>query len=227
MPTKEILCLAKSRKNGKWCIAGVDYLGNWIRFVNTGGCELANIDIQDEKGNQPQLLETWEVEVLAREPLYFQPENWVIDQTKYWGTSNDPIYPDLDDFCDDDGLIFLNTADRLSTFSLMLDPISKSLMLIYLDEVTFQKTTNYQNHLQIRAIFEYRGHDYDFAVTDPDWEARFRGSNSEYPEFGFYKLTGGFYLTIGLGQEFKGYHYKLVVAVIPLDTVLVELTDWE
>jgi hypothetical protein len=64
-------------------------------------------------------------------------------------------------------------------------------------------------------------------VTDTEWESIFMGPKAKYPDFGDYRFTGGFYSTIGLGQEFKGYHYKLVVAVIPAEELEAELSDWE
>ncbi len=101
MPIKRFLCLANSRRNGKRCVAGLDEYFNWIRFVNKGGAELTPYNIQDVDGNQPQLLETWEVEVIDQEPLYYQPENWVIDPEKSWERSDKEIYPNLDCFLDD------------------------------------------------------------------------------------------------------------------------------
>lgn len=227
MPTKKFLCLAKSRKNGQWCIAGIDSEGRWVRLVNPEGAELSDRDIEDEEGNQPKVLETWEAEVLEADPLYFQPENLVIDKSYYWRYSDDPIYPDLDDLCTDEEHILDNWAARLSTFSLMLEPISRSLIMIYVQQVIFQKTTNARNHIQVRAIFQYKEYDYDLVVTDPVWEKLFNGPNADYPDFGNYLFKGGYYLTIGLGEEFNGYHYKLVVAVIPLEDLEDELSQWE
>jgi len=101
MPEKRFICLANSRKLGQHCVAGIDSNGNWVRFVNPGGSALSKLDIADKQGKIPRLLETWKVVVRKKEPLYFQPENWVIDSSTYWELSSDEqIYPDLDEYLD-------------------------------------------------------------------------------------------------------------------------------
>jgi hypothetical protein len=218
VPSKKIICLANSKKLGNRCVAGIDSEGNWIRFVNAGGDALDRRDISNELGKQPRVLETWDVMVKSQEPLYFQPENWVIDARYYWERSNDEIYPDLDDFCQDTDYIFVNTSDRLLATYLEQNPIKSSLMLIFVDSITFQKTWS-NNHIQVRAKFWYNNNLYNLAVTDTEWENLFKDRTGDYWDFGDYFFDGGYYLTVGLGTEYQGYHYKLVVAVIPLDKV--------
>lgn len=228
MPTKRFICLANSRKNGYRCVAGIDEDDNWIRLVNDGGSELSNYDIKDSEGNKPQLLETWDVEVIEREPLYYQPENWIIDPSKWWSESDDEIYPNLNYYLDDFyEYIFIDNSDRLSPAKIDEAGLDQSLMLIHLSSIVFQKTTNQYNHLQIRAKFEYNDHFYDLVVTDDKWEAQFSGPHAHYSNFGDYEFDSEFYLTIGIGTKFHGYHYKLVVAVMPLEDVEEKQAEWD
>lgn len=215
MPTKRIICLANSRKHGQRCVAGIDWANNtWVRFVKDGGAELTIKDIAFQNEEQPKLLDIIDVPVLHAQPLYYQPENWVIDDEEYWIKVGEVPNTLLGNYCTNNPRIFMNNSDRLTVASLQRNPIANSIVLIQQDDIVFQKT--WRNYRQIRAKFFYNGNNYNFAVTDTEWEEQFNDPRSELWEFGDYLFKGSFYLTIGLGSEFRGNHYKLVVAVIPI-----------
>jgi adenine specific DNA methylase Mod len=99
-------------------------------------------------------------------------------------------------------------------------------MLKHVSSIVFQKT--YRNrHPQVRAKFEYNDHFYDLVVTDDKWEKLFRGPNALYSDFADYEFDSEFYLTIGLGAEYNGYHFKLVVGVMPLEDVEEKQEEWD
>ncbi len=60
----------------------------------------------------------------------------------------------------------------------------------------------------MRAEFRYAGSTYILKVTDSTYEERFRKRG-----IGTYRLSESF-LTVSLGEEFKGYLYKMVAAII-------------
>ncbi len=212
------VCLANFRSNDEYGIAGIDSAGKWVRFVNPGGEELRSLDMEDKKGRRPKLLETWKVKVLKQEPLYFQPENWIIDREYIWGESFKDIAIDLTALsAPEEPAIFGGSSDRLPSQELMQQPIQKSLMLIYCDQVIFRKTNHRDSRFKLRAIFDYNGNSYDLPVADTEWEKRFRGPYAEFAECRDHLFAEGFYLTIGLGGEADGDHYKLVTGVIPAD----------
>ena len=85
--------------------------------------------------------------------------------------------------------------------------IDSSLKLVYLNRLWFVKKWT-GNRTQIRARFRYNDHNYDLVVTDSEWEEQFRDPNSEFYQFRV-SFDGGYYLTIGLGEEFEGFTTNL------------------
>ncbi|MCX5825736.1 MAG: formylglycine-generating enzyme family protein [Deltaproteobacteria bacterium] len=67
---------------------------------------------------------------------------------------------------------------------------------------------------QVRAKFTYRGHEYNLVVTDDTWGKNFSIPSGPYWNFDNYPFNGSFHLVVGIGEDYKGRHYKLVVAVI-------------
>lgn len=83
--TIRMICLANSRKIGGRCVAGIDVnTGEWVRPVRDNGGALTLDDISYEDGTIPRVLDIIDVPVSERQPLYYQPENWVIDPEYYW-----------------------------------------------------------------------------------------------------------------------------------------------
>jgi hypothetical protein len=60
----------------------------------------------------------------------------------------------------------------------------------------------------VRARFNHAGRAYALRVTDPVREAEFRAEG-----LGRYRL-GESFLTVSLGEEYKGNFYKLVAAIV-------------
>lgn len=208
-----MVCLANSRKTGGRCVAGIDLRsGKWIRPVNDNGESLSLKDISYEDGSVSQLLEVVEVPLIRHQPLYYQPENWIIDKTVYWSKLGELTPQRLEDYCDAPPLIFYDARDRLPKESVLSNRVSRSLCLIRVESVCFVKKWGMSRSFpQIRAEFEYGGAWYSLVVTDDAWEQKFRGRGIE---LGRYPYNEPFLLTISLGEEFQGQHYKLVAGVI-------------
>lgn len=85
MPTtKQIVCLANSRKLSGRCVAGIEIrdgkrLG-WIRPVSDReNQEVSEHERQYEDGSDPKVLDVIEVPLLRALPSGYQRENWLLD----------------------------------------------------------------------------------------------------------------------------------------------------
>ncbi len=85
-----------------------------------------------------------------------------------------------------------------------------SLKLIRVDGATINVDHSWPTdaRLTVRAEFQHGGSFYSLKVTDPVCEEKFRKQG-----IGRYSL-GDSFLTISLSEEFEGYLYKLVAAII-------------
>ena len=88
--------------------------------------------------------------------------------------------------------------------------VQDSLQLIHVNNLQLNLVEVYKDHsVKLRAKFEYKSTNYSLRVTDPSIEKHF-GDKQQ----GSYRV-GDAYLTISLGEPFRGHVYKLVAAVIP------------
>lgn len=86
--------------------------------------------------------------------------------------------------------------------------LSTSLALICVNSVALKvERRRFGPDLRLRARFAHGGTIYNLSVTDPLYEAKYT-----VRPLGTYTL-GRCYLTISLGEEFKGDAYKLVAAI--------------
>lgn len=213
----ELLCLANSRREGGRCIAGIDLKsGKWIRPAKPNGSPFNYAEISFIDGTSTKALDKIKIRVLGSEASHYHPEDWIVDQRFRWEKIGCCKLKDISKYLDaTDPFLFRDTSDRLLASDLESQPLSKSLMLVRIDSVTFRKMWG-QNRWrpQIRALFQYRGREYNLVVTDDAWEGIFALRGGPYWDLGDYPFSGTFYLTIGMGEKFGSYHYKLVVAVI-------------
>jgi len=180
----------------------------WIRIVNDGGCEISLKDINFKNGKQLELLDIIEVPVKGKEPLNYQPENYLLNNQYCWDYLGKTDYYYLEKFLDKDSdYIFFDESDRLSKNQ---SGINKSLMLIKIKQINFIVTKNIKQNKQLRAKFNFNNRLYDLAVTDINYENKYLNK-----DFGEYVELDDFYLTLSLGEPFNNYHYKLIAAVIP------------
>lgn len=206
------ICLANSRKKGGRCIAGINLRdGAWFRPVKAG-CNILTVnDIKYKDNSLPTVLDIIKVRVIKEEPLYYQPENYIVNTEEYWEKIGELSKDKLELYQSNHSYILSNTKDYLTCDeSREMNP-HYSLLLIKPQNLSFIKTTNIRGDVQIRAHFAYKGNYYNLVVTDDSWENRYTDK-----KYGIYKEMNpeNFFLTISLGSCFYGYHYKLVSAVI-------------
>ncbi len=211
MTAVTLVCLANSRRSRGRCVAGITIPDHrWIRPVNPGGAALFPRDTICQDGSVPQVLDVISMSLTRPEPLYYQPENWIITPGHQWRKVGRYPVAKLDEFCTGDSSIFHGGGDRLSEEECKSLGLTRSLLLIKPRELRFCKTVNPKGNDQIRAHFSYGRYNYDLVVTDSVWESKYSGLSYETHE----PDDDVHFLLISLGENFHGYHYKLVAAVI-------------
>lgn len=222
MPVKRILCLANSRKLSGRCIAGKELTaagaGEWIRPVSAREHqEVSEYERQYQDGNDPQPLHIIDVPLIERVPTVYQRENWLIDADSYWVKVGTLAPHDLAALADPIGILWVNGS---STYNGTNDQVpidaavdfDYSLRLIRVDHLTLNvfDAGFDRPKRRVQAGFSFGGVYYGLWVTDPRYEREYLArANGEY-------ALGPCFLTISLGEEYKGYCYKLVAAIIPL-----------
>ncbi len=87
--TKQIVCLANSRKLTGRCLAGKVFdgksFGEWIRPVSLrDGGELSEDERRYQDGKDPKVLDIIQIPLSLAKPHEYQTENHVIDDGYYW-----------------------------------------------------------------------------------------------------------------------------------------------
>jgi len=219
---KRIVCLANSWKNHGRCVAGIDLDSKeWIRPVNPGGDKLYESQIKYQNGDQPQVLDIIDIPLGRKEPLNYQPENYIINPDRKWQCVDKFSFEDLVDlscsgnnicpYCD----FFNENSDSIFANNFIFTECEDSLSLIKPQDLKIKKRERPQRGPQIRGEFWFGGKYYDLAITDDKFKSPFYGRYSRLNEYGYYKIdTDEVYLTISLGEELNEKHYKLIAAVI-------------
>ena len=219
---KNILCLANSCKNGARCVAGIDLENKeWVRPVNPGGEAVRKSQIMYDNYKTVSPLDVVSIEFSKREPLYYQPENIIIDDNytleKVGKIKNFNQY-----ICEENNIcsyciFFNNSTDKLEKKYLENYKYNvHSLSLIKPNNFKIYKKDrrNFGKKAQIRACFEFNGYNYNLSITDDSFKNQFYNGSFDY---GYYRLSiEDLYLTISLGSLYPRdkCHYKLVAAVI-------------
>jgi len=223
VPTiKRIVCLANSRKLSGRCIAGrelVDGLpAGWIRPVS--GREHEEVSERERAyrdGTDAQVLDVIDVPVIEPRPKAFQRENWLLDSDHYWSKASTLGLGGLAELVDEYESLWLNVGSTRSGFNDEIpleqaNELTSSLRLVHVPSVriaVFSPGADFGNpKRRVQARFKHHGDDYWLWVTDPDYERRFLAtSNGEYD-------LGPSYVTVSLGEPYKGYVYKMVAAIV-------------
>ena len=220
---KRIVCLANSRKLSGRCIAGREWaegLGasSWVRPVSAReNQEVPEYDRQYEDGSDPKVLDIIDVPVLEPQPKDYQTENWLLDPDYYWEKAGTFSRHDLPELVDPVAPLWIDGQsthhglnDRILLES--TDSVSGSLRLIHVDGLdldVFKPGEAFGNSKRrVQGKFTYTGTGYRLWVTDPTYERAYLAKLD-----GTYEI-GECYLTISLGEPFKGSCYKLIAAII-------------
>ena len=216
---KTIVCLANSYKHGGRCIAGIDVdSGAWIRLCGKspdGALSPAEYMLAD--GSEPRLLDLIEVELHYALPSVAHPEDWQIAPVR-WSLIQRPASPahlqKLAAAADKSNTILRGYRDRMTTDEIQQKPMQASLTFISPSHIHWW-IRGADSKRKYRALFRRHHVTYDYAVTDPRWLERLNLMPAGiYPHSNFADPTAETWLTISLSEAFRGWHYKLVAAVI-------------
>ena len=218
---RTLVILANSVKHHSHCVAGKDInTKEWIRPVSSDTGEA----LSDEQSSYLNKEKNWRVKPLDKitmefskhVPLAQQPENYLISKEK-WVSSFKIERNELAQYIDSPKNIWLDTSTNTNrvTSSLVASQeivIKQSLYLIKIGVLNLQVSTEMVDGVEkykLRGSFMYNDIKYaDLTITDPKiW--------SEYKEkpLGVYELKD-VYLCLSLGEEFHGFYYKIIAAVI-------------
>lgn len=215
---KYFVCLANSKKYTQRCIAGVELVKTqagfevlkkneepvWIRPVSGG----EHGEVPSNLVDHIKLLDIVEVDITGPSPSGYQSENVLFKERKLkiirqvnnvekaiQLLSTKRTHP-----------IFGNKGKAVSVEH--IEHLDHSLVLINPSKVEFNLSKSQKGTVQIRARFTYHKINYDLPVTDIDFIEEYTKNSDILKDY------QNVHLSISLGVEFKGWHYKLVAGVI-------------
>lgn len=203
-----IVVLACSIKHGDCCIAGKEKdSGKWVRIVSND----AGDAVPQDKAYYKNPYGTYKVVPLKIISVKFhrdagllhQPENKVFDPTFVWTQNYSIEECDLPKYLDSPADLWGN-ENRVDAFEIKQRrlTIDQSLYLIHVTNVHLEKDSNTTNVSKRRCCFIYNGVCYNLPVTCLKFD-KFIGN----------KFESGAILCISLGEEYNGFHYKIVAAI--------------
>ena len=191
--------------------------GKWVRPVsagNEGGLSIR--DCQFRNGLSPRVLDVVDIPLQSHEPTDCQPENWLIDESKYWKKvqlDETPI-PIVDK---PRGLWLgpISPRDRVTPAELGALGLNRSLYLVQVTNFRIELTNNtYDGKPRRRALFRYNNLDYDFSLTDVALIDKLCTPHPPIRRIVRLESGGDCFLCVSLTPIFNGYHYKIAAAVI-------------
>lgn len=224
MQTKKIVCLANSFKSHGHCLAGKELgsLERWIRPIsNRPTHELSNEDVFYPVVNRrAHPLDIMEVRLDSSIPYFYQQENWLIEHGVRPLRFVDVMsWIDLRRIEDKPPHIWMHGDSSTSGVNdrvleqFARQSIKNSLLLIGLENfqmIVGQPGLRFGDEsIKVQGDFAYAGSRYRFQVTDP---LAFKYAKDL--GMGIHQ-TGSSFLTISLGEAYKGHCYKLIACVLP------------
>jgi hypothetical protein len=215
---KTIILLAASEKYRNYCIAGIDKeSGEWVRIISEDN-DIRNAvtenDMRYEDGTLPQIFDIIQIQCKRYEPNFYQPENFVFDNSYYWIKIGNASLKEVLEIhpLEDTEYIFYNSGKRVDTAYLnnLPEKYKTSLTLISPSNVVVH--VNQYEEKKISVSFNYNNERYSYlAVTDLD----FKNTYMSY-EVGNYTLLKKVLFVISLGEKYQrdNAHYKLIATVI-------------
>lgn len=214
---KEIVILAKSIKNGGFCIAGKDVNTNeWIRPVSTiNGGELSNEQsksyFHNEDGNLVgypcKILQKVRINFSEAVPLPYQCENYLIDNSRWMQNYKET---ELVRYLDRPQALWGINSDYINSVDLnTMNPNGNSLYLIQVSNIALYVHNAFDRRNR-RVSFTYNGLAYDLKCTDPNFDIIIGGNSRIQFDSAI--------LCISLGMPFSPNppeirHYKLVATI--------------
>ena len=214
---KYFICLANSYKHGGRCIAGVevsprpDGRMDVVRHDDGRPCWIRPVSMA-ENGEIPMQLAQG-VKLLSLVRLTDVVPCPHKAHTEDVHCSRMECCPNDNEFKDDFMSQLIDPVHQAVFYfrgkaipAKMIDRLNYSLMLIR-PEIASAFIDEEREKSKYRMKFTYYGSNYDFPITDPYFLDAFKKNPERYTDL------KGVYLTLSLGLEFEGFHFKLVAGV--------------
>lgn len=213
-----IVILANSIMHGGRCIAGKDLnTKEWVRLkspfehagLNGAFSQQDLLKLCGDK-NGPQLLDVWEIAFGEKCPFEHQPENIKVEKVRW---KKKIILYNIDDLVEVDDCEWIDSGSPTSKIYrsyFELQKYSSSLAFLLLTYEKNKTTIIYKTkngQYKPRLAFFFNGQGFDLPITD----IKYPKKNNEVPSQEL-KVA---YITLGLGTEYEGAYYKLVVGLVP------------
>ena len=236
MEWKKIICLAKSRKIGGYCIAGKELKsGKWIRPVSIRSTEeISSRECMYDTGKEVEVLDIVDIPIKGHKPENFQPENFLINCSYQWKYVRKFETSKLSTICDTpQDLWLIKSCYNCSSYygkndripQEYCEQISQSLYFItpeslkILVRIEGEEFNNPRK--KIRAVFIYNNCQYIISVTDITIEKYFLSK-----DIGIYSIENSknrVYICLSIAPFEDGFCYKFVASVIPYEVIIKEL----
>lgn len=214
----EFILLAKSKKYNNYCVAGIDIHSlRWIRLISDDP-SISNAvppyDLMYKNDLEAAVLDKVALRCKRSEPLFYQPENFILDNQHTLFKKGQIDYFQVEKFAEKKDYIFHNTDKKIHSKELndIQEKEQYSLVLIKpLNPIIHVKTWEDGNK-KISCSFDYNKRKYRFfSVTDHNILNHYLEKND-----GNYNLQGNLLFVISLGEIYDrdSCHYKLIASVI-------------
>lgn len=166
----DVVILAKSSKNGGYCVAGIDVNSSkWVRLVssdtNSHGA-LFDRDMQYRNNTFCNLLDVVRVPFLREDPSKYQPENILIDKEKRWEKIDEMSICDVLELHPPETHEFLLGNEHTYITDRRVDTVGHSLILVKVSDLII----THPRERTTKASFLYNLTAYaNMSVTDPNF----------------------------------------------------------
>lgn len=219
MASKDIVCLAFSKRDGGHCFGGIDLdTQNWIRPISpkgSGELPYHRCLIRKPDGTivEPSLLDVLRIDLLGPQPRPAQPENWLMGETE-WELVGRKQFADMAPWIrgNNDPELFRNYSKSVSVDEIARHRPDCSLILVRPDHLVWRTELNQYGNKRARGIFSICGQSYDLPLTDEAYQRTLMSLPLHASKT--HDSSSPVLLTLSLGEAWHGFHYKLIAGVI-------------
>lgn len=215
---KYILCLANSYKHGGRCIAGIEVTitNNEISIVrDTNGTPKWLRPVSHSIAGEVPISHVFNITILSivkitdikYAGMYSHSEDVYYNSLSVVGKIK-PTHKILNNCLDNYHLTIFGNRGKALTPECFQNG-TYSVMLVFAKNPKMYIDTRFENP-KVRMKFVHNGNNYDFPITDPIFLNRIKSDNHCGGE-----ISDAF-LVLSLGVEHKGWHSKLIAAVIEI-----------